>query len=400
MTSAAIQRREGKRVKILHVITGLNTGGAEMMLYSLLSHIDRHRFFPRVICLNGVGQVGERIRALDIPVWSPSSTDRRLTPLGWLYILRDIRKDRPDILQTWLYHADLFGGLAGRLAGIRRIVWSVHGSGLDRASTKTTTIAVARLCAMLSGRIPVRIVFCAEESLRLHLQFGYCTRNTSLIPNGFDIEKFRADPEARRSVRVNFGIPANAPVIGMVARYAPEKDHATFIKAAAILLDRFPQARFLLIGDGVDWENNELRRAIEKAGIAKNTILTGVRPDIPRLLAAMDVLGSSSYREAFPMAIGEAMATSVPCVVTNVGDCALMVGDTGLAVPPSSPQALAQGWESILTMNAVDRKELGTASRRRVEQNFSIAKVTRKYEALYDELVLADSQQSGSARSH
>lgn len=373
--------------RIVHIITGLTRGGAETMLYRLLSRVDRGRFESSVVCLKEEGPMTERIRALGIPVHSLNLRARLLDAPGLLRLRGLLKTVRPDLVQTWLYHADLLGGLATKLTGSIPVVWGIRMSRLEPPGIKRSTILAARVCARLSRRLPARIVCCSESGLRTHAAIGYDATKMTVIPNGFDVESFCPDPRARESVRSELGITPSAPVAGLVARFHPQKDHAGFLRAALRLAGRIPDSSFLLAGHGIDWKNSMLRDAIESAGHRDRFRLIGPRDDVARLCAAFDVaVSSSSYGEGFPNAVGEAMACGVPCVVTDVGDSAWVVGDTGRVVPPRDSEALAAAVGELLSMSPGERKELGKVARRRIVEHFELSSVVHRYEQLYLEL--------------
>ena len=208
-----------------------------------------------------------------------------------------------------------------------------------------------------------------------------------VIPNGFDLEGFKPDSSARVSVRTELGIGPNHPVIGLVARFDPQKDHRSFIDAASILAARLPSAWFVLCGDDVTWDNQELARWIDDAGIRDRVYLLGRRDDIARLLNAFDVASlSSAYGEGFPNVVGEAMACGVPCVVTDVGDSAWIVGDTGRVVPIRDPKALADSWLALVEAGQQARQMLGARARARIIEQFDLEVIAGRYAKLYCEL--------------
>jgi glycosyltransferase involved in cell wall biosynthesis len=248
---------------------------------------------------------------------------------------------------------------------------------------------VNRACALLSGRLPARIVFCSQAAVCIHEELGYDTERAEVIPNGFDLERVKPDPAAPASVREELGVPADALLIGMAARFHPYKDHRNFLRAAAQLLRKVPEVQFLLCGMNIDWQNAQLAAWIEEEGLLGCVHLLGARRDVPRLFAAMDIATTSSLSEAFPIAIGEAMACGTPCVVTDVGDSALIVGDTGHVVPPGNPQALAQAWGKLIEAGPKMRRCLGMAARRRIQQHFALPSIVERYQAVYSELASA-----------
>lgn len=374
------------KIKVLHLITGLNTGGAEMMLYKLLSLIDRMAFQVEVVSLTDTGPVGKKIEELGLPVQALGMRRGVPDPRGLLRLVRRLRQAPPDCIQTWMYHADLIGGLAAKLAGDTPIVWGIRRGNLDPQGTKRSTLWTARICARLSRRLPVRIVSCSEASRHVHEELGYDTGRMVVIPNGFDLTMFKPDPSTRPSVRRELGISPNALLIGLVGRFHPLKDHHNFISAAAQLYTDLPSIYFMLCGDGVTWENRELAGRIKASGIQSRCLLLGRREDIPRLTASLDIASSSSLSEGFPNVIGEAMACGVPCVVTDVGDSALIVGNTGRVVPPRNPAALAGAWRELIELGPEDRKQLGCKARQRVAEYFNLSFIVKQYEELYREV--------------
>ena len=207
-----------------------------------------------------------------------------------------------------------------------------------------------------------------------------------VIPNGFDLQQFKPAPEARPALRAELGIVSNTSLAGLIGRFDPQKDHGTFIRASALLRDRRPDLHFVLCGEGISWKNNELGSWIEEAGMRDRYHLLGRRDDLPRITAGLDVSClSSAYGEAFPLVLGEAMACGVPCVSTDVGDCAMIVGETGIVAAPGDAQGLAHGIERILNMRPETRQKLGESARCRIQENFSLDRVTKQYEKVYEE---------------
>jgi glycosyltransferase involved in cell wall biosynthesis len=374
-------------MKIVHVISGLSTGGAEMMLYKLLSLLNRTAFETEVVSLVAVGPIGEQIQALQVPVWTLGMRRRVPNPVGLYRLVHRLRQDPPHLLQTWMYHADLIGGLAAKLAGGIPVVWNIrHGTFGAQGGNRSSRLAM-KACGPLSRWLPTRIICCSEVSRRVHIACGYAAERMIVIPNGFDLTAFRPDPAARLSVRCELGIPAEAPLVGLVGRFDAQKDHRTFIRAAAQLHTQLPDVRFLFCGDGITWDNAELAGWIAAAGIRSHCHLLGRRNDVPRLTAALDLASSSSsHGEGFSNVIGEAMACGVPCVVTDVGDSARIVGETGGVVPPKDPHALARNWQTLLESSPEDKEQLGRAARRRIEEHFNLPAIVAQYEKLYGEI--------------
>lgn len=386
-------------IRLLHLITDLDVGGAEMMLYKLLCGLDRAAFAAEVLSLTDIGPLGTRIRELGVPVHALGLRRGLPDPRALARLVRRLSHDLPDVVQTWMYHADLLGGLAAKLAGGIPVVWNMRQSNLSPSVNRRRTLLVVRACARLSRWLPARVVCGSQAARQAHARLGYDATKMCIIPNGFDLTAFVPDAGARRSVRHELGLADDAVLIGLVARFDPQKDHRTFVEAAALLRRQQPAVHFVLCGDGVTWQNEALAGWIAAAGLRERCHLLGRRDDVPGLTAALDVATSSSIGEGFPNAVGEAMACGVPCVVTAVGDSAAVVGPTGVVVPPRDPPALAAGWRALLALGPAGRRCLGQAARRRIAERFSLPAVVAQYERLYRELTPRSVMSDESPRS-
>jgi glycosyltransferase involved in cell wall biosynthesis len=373
-------------IKVIQVITGLNTGGTEMMLYKLLSGIDRRRFFPAVISLTDEGPVGIRIKQLGIPVETVGMHSGRPSIMAIRALRRLIRQHQPGIIQGWLPH----GNLASLIGGINLchqipVLWNIRQSlntlG-NLADSKRSTNLTIKVGAKLSW-VPRFIIYNNKTGRKEHEAIGYRVEKGRVIPNGFDTEQFKPMPNARIELKKELGIHESAMLIGLIARYHPMKDHGNFLRAASLTLRETPNAHFILAGQDVDRTNSELAGTIDDLGISANVHLLGERKDIAKINASLDIAVSSSRSEGFANVIGEAMACGTVCVVTDVGDSAWIIGDTGRVVPSQDPAALAAAMLKILNMDENKRKMLGDAARQRVISEFSLDKVVQSYENLY-----------------
>ena len=373
-------------MRVLYIITGLKIGGAEMMLLKLLEQLDRERFTPMVISLTTASGIGPRIEAMGIPVRALGMKSGLPNPFCLLRLLTQIRRLKPHIVHTWLYHADLIGGLAAKLAGVNAICWGIRSSNLEPGKTRWATRAVRGACAALSHVIPNRIFLNSETARRIHVELGYAERKLLVVPNGFDLVRFHPDKGARPWLRSELGCSNEASLVGLIGRFDPLKNHAGFLLAMVILHQKMPRVDLVLAGEGVDGSNEALMRAIEGAGLAENTHLLGLRDDIPAVIAALDVLVCSSHGEAFPNVIGEAMAAGVPCVATDVGDCAYIIGDTGSVVPAGDMEGIASSVTALLEHSLTDRAALGLRARERVAKHFEIGRIVQRYEDTYESL--------------
>jgi glycosyltransferase involved in cell wall biosynthesis len=375
----------GDKIRLVHIITGLQTGGAEMMLYKLLSQIDHEKFDNNVISLTNEGTVGSKIQALGIPVHSIGMRNGLPDPIGFVRLILQLKKLQPDIVQTWLYHADFLGGLAAKFVGVKRVIWNIRNSNLDAEVNKWHTRMTARLCALFSGWLADTIICNSERATQVHQELGYKKSLFHQIGNGFDLVKFCPDVTAKPTLCKKYDIPEHTFLVGLVARFDPQKDHQNFIQAARRVVTRFMDIRFVLVGTGVDNQNKYLLKEIEETEHSDHFLLLGERNNISQINAALDIACSSSLGESFPNAIGEAMACSTPCVVTNVGDLERLVADTGLVVPSGNPEALANAIINLLDKPKAYRQNLGKLARQRIEKNFSLISIVHEYEQLYEQ---------------
>jgi glycosyltransferase involved in cell wall biosynthesis len=376
-------------IKVLHIITGLSTGGAEAMLVKVLSALPKSDVENTVVALGARGPMADKIEALGIPLICLNAS-RALggllsAPRSLAHLICLLRSHRPDAVQCWMYHANLFGGIAARLAGRIPVVWGLRQSDLDPARTKATTRLIARLGARLSRALPTRILACADAVRRVHVAMGYDDGRMAVIPNGFDTDVFRPDPDARRRVRHERGIADSALVVGLPARFDPQKDHATFLAAAARVLAAQPDTVFVLCGEGMTLANAALTRLIGDAGLPATALrLLGERRDMPAVMASLDVIVSSSaFGEGFPNVLGEGMAAGAIPVATDSGDSQAIVDGIGTVVPPRDPVALAHAIGNVLQLTPDERKRRIDAGRERVMRDYAIGIVARRYLALW-----------------
>lgn len=369
-------------LNVLHVTTGIEDGGAEAVLYRLVTSDspDHHA----VVSLTGPGKYGEMIAEAGMRVHALGLPRGRLRPGPLARLWRIMRAERPDVVQTWMYHGDLVGGSAARLAGVPAVVWGIHNSTLQRGRSKPGTMAVARLNAGLSRVVPRRIICCSNRSAELHWALGYARARFRVVANGYDFTHFHPDPAARARLRAELGVADDEPLLGMVARFDPQKDHANLLAALGILKRRGARFRCLLVGPRTTADSPDLVRTVAEHGLEDRVTLLGPRGDIPAVMNALDLhVLSSAYGEAFPNVVCEAMACGTPCVVTDVGDCAAIVAETGWTVPPSDAEALARAiGEALAVLPDPDR---AAAAEARIRDNYSLARMVEAYRGVWHE---------------
>jgi glycosyltransferase involved in cell wall biosynthesis len=369
-------------MKILHVINSLDIGGAEQMLLKLIKAKSFAEDEIIVVTLLDEGSLAGRIRSLGCEV---IPLKIRKNPASWLslYCLIKIIKDfEPQIIQSWLYHSDLVAGILGRIAGVP-VIWGVRQSNLSQEHNKLTTRIVIFACALLSRFLPSQIITNSSNACRAHIRAGYCCKFT-VIPNGFDTEIFSPDSNAFKELRAELAIPTNSIVVGMVGRFDSQKNHAGFFEVASYVHNEMPNVHFCLAGAGINSTNLKLRKMSDAADIPASLLhLLGAREDVAYLMAGFDILSLPSKGESFPNVVGEAMASQTPCVVTDVGDCAQIVGNTGRVVTTGDMKQFANAIIEMLSMSSDARNQIGRQARQRILKNYSLDYVASQFREIY-----------------
>jgi glycosyltransferase involved in cell wall biosynthesis len=372
-------------MRLIHVITGLGQGGAEAMLEKLI--LTGLRVSPevkqRVINLGNPGVVGERLAAAGVRVESLGLCARPGALLRLLQLPRKLAPRAPGtVVQTWLWHADLIGGLCARAAGNRHVVWNLRNSMPGLAATKLSSRAAARLCARLSRRVPVRIICNSRAALEAHIAIGYDGARCLVVPNGFDLQRFQRSAAVRARQRLQWRAAEEDLLVGMVARVDPFKDHATFIRAAAALASHQPRVRFVLVGEGVSRDPG-IHALIEAAGLRSRFILEERREDVATVMSALDVFCLASLSEGFPNVLGEAMACATPAVSSDVGDAREILGDDLLIASVGDAGALATCIRYVLDLPEKQRHALGLRQRDAIATRYDLERIWRQYLAVY-----------------
>nr|WHW29511.1 putative glycosyl transferase, group 1 [uncultured bacterium] len=374
-------------MKILHVIVGLESGGAERTLQRMVEcDAGNAAVTHSIVSLTGTGAIGPELQRAGIDVQALGLHSVLDLPRVFWRLLGAIRKTRPDIVQTWMYHADFLGGLAAWLAGRYPVVWCVRTTDLP-AGKRSVTAILRWACARLSHWIPDQIVCAAQASRATHAALGYDAAKMVVVANGYDFSRFEATLEERRAWREQHGIATEEMVVGSIGRWHADKDPDNFIRMAGVLGRQHARLRFLMVGRGLHNTNTALMHSLECSGMAARFVLVGERKDVPQCLAAMDIFCLHSRTEAFPNVLAEAMAMGLPCVTTDVGDAALLLNDCGHVVPKKDTAALAQGVTRLLQMEPADRLALGARARARVRGRFTIAAARAGFESVYQRLL-------------
>lgn len=374
-------------IRLVFVIGALTRGGAERQLTLLVTGIDRNRFAVTVVTLTDGGALRGEIEALDgVAVVSLRKRGRWDIVAPLWRLVRLARAVRPHIVHGYLDATNVVSLLTGKLAGAQ-VVWGLRASNVHFANYDQRWVWIHRLAGWLS-RFADLIVVNSHAGKHHHVSEGFCGKRMLVIPNGFDTEQFRPDEVAGRRMRGTWGIAEDETLIGLVARLDPMKDHDSFLRAASLLLQERRNVRFVCVGDGPAPHRQELLSLAAELGVGDRVIWAGELQDMSAVQNALDIATSASaYGEGFSNAIGEAMACGVPCVVTDVGDSAALVGSTGLVVQPGRPTALVTAWTRLLDMAPDERKALGRAARDRVSNEYSIQQLVARTESALTSLV-------------
>jgi glycosyltransferase involved in cell wall biosynthesis len=361
-------------------------GGAENMLKRLIEADAASMPNTAVVSLRSLGVIGKSLQNQGVKVHALHllPTGFNIFPVMWR-LIKLIRRLQPDIVQTWMYHADLLGGVAAYLGGCKNIAWGIRTFSLSDNSK--ATVLIMKICAALSCWIPKKIIFNSVLARQAHIEAGYASKGMIVIPNGFDFTQFSATQEQRIALRLACDFKEDELVVGCVGRFHADKGQDNFIKAAAIVTKQYETIRFLLVGRDCDIKNTQLIDLLNRYDLIERFVLLGERNDIPDCLAAMDIFCMPSRTEAFPNGLGEAMTMGLPCVATSVGDTAVLTGDTVILVPPQNEQALAEGLLQVIALPVKLRLQMGQVARERVINEFSIVKAHARFDAVYQQIL-------------
>jgi glycosyltransferase involved in cell wall biosynthesis len=371
-------------MKILHMVGGLGRGGTEMMLVGLVRELQQiSKITNEVISLTDLSGLAPELQALNVPLYSVGIRGGTSWLVALSRLRRLIRDREPDVLQAWMYHSNVASVIAAPSSV--PIVWGIHHSLHDAKGEKRLTRALIKGGRLLA-RYASAIVYCSAVSADQHARIGYSASKQIVIPNGFDTEKFAPNDLDRREMRLRLGIPPDCIAIGNAARFHPTKNHSGLISAFAQLIADGKKAILVMAGRSIDEGNEALSSLIGAAGVQKAVRLLGERRDVQQLMRAFDVYVSSSIGEAFPIVLGEAMASGTPCIATDVGDSRDIVGDTGWLVPPHDTNALGNALRLAVEFGHERLLQRGATARERIEKRYSLPLIARKYAELYANL--------------
>lgn len=379
-------------IKVINIITGLYQGGAEMQLLYNMKNIDTKKYKCYVVSLCDEGNVGKKIIQAGIPVYSLDIKKSKYAIIRFLMFIRAlfilsryIKEVKPDIVQTWLHHADLAGLIACKLAGHKKLFWSVHCSYLRPPYFKKRNIILVKLLGKLS-KIPKVISFNSSAGLKSHIEMGYIPKQMKMIPCGFDSKIFSPNSKKRQNIRDYYGISDSDFLVGFVGRHHVVKDIKTFLLAVHELSKKHNNIQTIMVGQGFDEFNQEII-SLKKDLQLKNIKLLGRRDDVPALMNAFDLFLITSVSEGFPNVLGEAMLTGLPCLVTDVGDCKEVLANNKYVFNVGDYKGMANKASEIINLTELQKKELSLYNQKIIKKNYEISIVTKKYQEIYKTLI-------------
>jgi glycosyltransferase involved in cell wall biosynthesis len=379
---------DDKRIKIIHVINCLSPGGAERMLFNLLANADMDKFDIKVLSLQDKGQLYSDIKKLGVPVYCFSMFHKIDFIFKFIKLIYTIHKLKPDIIHTWMYHSNIIAGFAAKIVSRCKIVWSIHASKLDAGFTKRSTKIAIKLSSLMSFFIPHKIIFCSNSSYYLHQIIGFDNSKMAVVPNGVDLKLFKKSNANKLELINKINNEDNTIFIGMAARYDPMKGYDIFIRSAKILCEKYSNVHFLLCGSNVTNSNHELVKMIIDDNLVSRIHLLGYISDMPKFYNSINILTvASSYGEAFPMSICEAMSCEVPVVSSDLGDCSYIINDSEMIFPINNAEILSKRWEKIITHDKEIKHMIGKKNRERIMSLFEIKNIEKTYEKNYLEVL-------------
>lgn len=388
MKKVSYRIEDKKDLRVLHVITGLRDGGAEAILYRICANTTKYKHI--VVSLSNMDKYGPYLSKLNIPVYALGiSSVLSLLPASLTFI-KIVRRFNPNVMQTWMYHSNIFGGLLGKLLGVKNIYWGIHHTILTSLDTKKSTIFISKLNIFLSYIIPKQIIYCAESAkITQEKKYGYSSTKGVVIYNGYDVNEFSPSKKLRSQFRREIGIDESTFLVGHVGRYSTYKDYKTLIHSFSLLVmtKSYENINFLLVGTDLVFENKELVELINSHGLLGKVLLFGPRSDIPMILNGIDLFVLTSISEAFPNVLSEAMACGIPCISTNVGDAGFILGDTGWTAEIKDSKGIALSIEMAIHEKCNDQLkwlQRKKECRIRIVQYFNIGKMVEGYVKLWE----------------
>ncbi len=362
---------------IVHIITGLGNGGAENMLYKLVTNMDLNLYNITVISLLDKGIIGSKLEEKNIKVID-------LNINKFKHSIKSIKKARKtcksaDVIQTWMYHADLFGFLIAKIFLKKKLIWGIRHGALEKGKDKKSTIIIAKINAMLSKYVD-QIVSCSNVSKNYHESIGY--KNIKVIPNGFDLDYFENNLDDGIRLKQSLGINQNKKVLISIGRWNKAKNYPNLIKTISLLSEVRNDFICILVGSGL-LGNRELENLISYYDVGKYIKILGQRSDIPKVLSIGDIFVMHSDIEGFSNVLGEAMLSKLFCIATDVGDNKYILKDCGKLVERNNPLKLSEAIIYGLNLDEDTKNYYKVKSKIRIQNNFSIQRIVEEFCKVY-----------------
>jgi glycosyltransferase involved in cell wall biosynthesis len=369
-------------MKVAHIISGLGLGGTEKILHNLCVNDNLNKHI--VISLTSAGYYGALLKKKNIKFYVCNLRSIFFFFFSFFKLIKILKYQKIDIVQTWLYHADFFGGIAACIAGIKNIIWNIRHSSLEKGKSKNSTILMVKILSKLSWFVPIQIITCSKLAENIHSKLGYCKKKMIYIPNGYDCSILKPINSKFFFIRKKFSLEKKTPLLGMIGRFDPQKDHKNLFEALSLLKNQNQNFNCILVGNNINKKNFFLISLISKYKLTNHVKLHEYSTKISEIMSELDILVLSSSSEAFPNVVAEAMSCKTPCVVTNVGDAALIVGDTGWVVPPKNPPALARSLKIAISNIKFNNWKLRCSQARlRIKKNFDIINMINSYNKVW-----------------
>ena len=367
------------KIKILHIISGLNLGGAENNLFKICTLTNNQLLQHHVISLTDFGFYGNKLKLHNIKVYSLGFKKSLFDIFKFFKLMHLIYKISPNIVQTWMYHSDIIGSIATKIISRAPIIWNVRHGKYDN---KLSSRIIIFVCSFFSKIFPKAIISCAQSAINIHKHYGYDKSKFVLIENGFDLDYF--SKKNNLIYKKNLGIPINSFVVSYPARFHPQKNHEMFLSAAENILNTIPNVFFILCGRDIGSNNQLLTKLISKYKLRKRVLLLGEVSNIKSIYNISDLTClTSSEGEAFPNIVAESMACEVLCISTPVGDAPIIINDDKYLIDFNDADGLANSIINFLKLTNTEKIKIGKKCRSNILRRYQIDKIINKYNSLY-----------------
>lgn len=370
-------------MKLLFVTTGLNLGGAERALHAMVNNGLDKRYMIKIISLRDSGHYGEKFQSDGVEVCCLNLQNPLNLVKSLLKAFNFAREFEPDVIQGWMYHGNMFSLLLGRFTRAKpKVYWGIRQTLYDIRKENVLTQWIIRLEAKLSF-FAGGIIYNSKKSQNQHESIGFSKKNSIYIPNGFDLSLWKPDAGKRKALRKELEIPDNSFVIGYIGRFHQMKNIELLFEVMESVLSENTNSIFLVVGENTDRENLKLKSFYDRLP-PQQVVSLGVRADIPAVVQCIDLLClTSAWGEGFPNVIGEAMATGIPCVATDIGDSALVIGESGWIIPPNDAECLANCISLALSESTSAYNARSVASQKIISENYNITQIVDNYTNVY-----------------